>query len=60
MANDLKTINLSHVDQTNESDLNLLQRLVKQNGAEMAVKETGYLSLKPVLQEPIQVKIYLP
>ena len=60
MANDLKTLNLSHVDQTNESDLNLLQRLVKQNGAEMAVKETAYLSLKPVLQEPIQVKIYLP
>ena len=39
MANDLKTINLSHVDQTNKSDLNLLQRLVKQNGAEMVVKK---------------------
>ncbi|MGA9698027.1 MAG: hypothetical protein WBQ67_03705 [Acinetobacter sp.] len=46
MANDLKTINLSHVDQTNESDLNLLQRLVKQNSAEMAVKKDRLLIFK--------------
>jgi len=46
MANDLKTINLSHVDQTNESDLNLLQRLAKQNGAEMAVKKDRLLIFK--------------
>jgi len=46
MANDLKTINLSHVDQTNESDLNLLQRLAKQNGAEMAVKKDCLLIFK--------------
>jgi phage protein D len=39
----LKAITLSHIDQTNESDLNLLQRLAKQNGAEMAVKKDRLL-----------------
>lgn len=43
MTNDLKNIDLSHVDQTNESDLNLLTRLAKQNGAEMAVKKDRLL-----------------
>lgn len=46
MANDLKNIDLNHVDQTNESDLNLLQRLAKQNGAEMAVKKDRLLLFK--------------
>jgi len=46
MTNDLKAINLAHVDQTNESDLNLLQRLAKQNGAEMAVKKDRLLIFK--------------
>lgn len=46
MANDLKNIDLNHVDQTNESDLNLLQRLAKQNGAEMAVKKDRLLIFK--------------
>lgn len=43
MAAALKAIALSHIDQTNESDLNLLQRLAKQNGAEMAVKKDRLL-----------------
>jgi len=46
MANDLKNIDLNHIDQTNESDLNLLQRLTKQNGAEMAVKKDRLLIFK--------------
>lgn len=46
MTADLKAINLAHVDQTNESDLNLLQRLAKQNGAEMAVKKDRLLIFK--------------
>ncbi|WP_445115009.1 contractile injection system protein, VgrG/Pvc8 family [Acinetobacter sp. WZC-1] len=43
MAADLKTIDLNHIDQTNESDLNLLTRLAKQNGAEMSVKKDRLL-----------------
>ncbi|AYA03988.1 hypothetical protein BEN74_15055 [Acinetobacter sp. WCHAc010034] len=43
MTSNLKNIDLSHVDQTNESDLNLLTRLAKQNGAEMAVKKDRLL-----------------
>ena len=46
MANDLKNIDLNHIDQTNESDLNLLQRLAKLNGAEMAVKKDRLLIFK--------------
>lgn len=46
MTAELKAINLAHVDQTNESDLNLLQRLAKQNGAEMAVKKDRLLIFK--------------
>lgn len=46
MTNDLKNIDLNHVDQTNESDLNLLQRLAKQNGAEMSVKKNRLLLFK--------------
>ena len=46
MANYLKNIDLNHIDQTNESDLNLLQRLAKQNGAEMAVKKDRLLIFK--------------
>ena len=43
MTATLKAINLNHIDQTNESDLNLLARLAKQNGAEMAVKKDRLL-----------------
>lgn len=43
MTADLKSINLNHIDQTNESDLNLLVRISKQNGAEMAVKKDRLL-----------------
>ncbi|MGR3976417.1 hypothetical protein FW754_01750 [Acinetobacter sp. 1207_04] len=43
MTATLKSINLNHIDQTNESDLNLLARLAKQNGAEMAVKKDRIL-----------------
>lgn len=46
MTDDLKTINLNHIDQTNESDLNLLARLAKTNGAEMAVKKDRLLIFK--------------
>ena len=46
MTAELKAINLAHVDQTNESDLNLVQRLAKQNGAEMAVKKDRLLIFK--------------
>ncbi|ASN71619.1 putative tail protein [Uncultured Caudovirales phage clone 2F_1] len=46
MTDDLKTIDLVHVDQTNESDLNLILRLAKQNGAEMAVKKDRLLIFK--------------
>ncbi|MBJ8418771.1 contractile injection system protein, VgrG/Pvc8 family [Acinetobacter courvalinii] len=43
MTDDLKNIDLRHVDQTNESDLNLLNRISKQNGAEMAIKKDRLL-----------------
>ncbi|MCH7306595.1 hypothetical protein MMO38_00340 [Acinetobacter sp. NIPH 1852] len=46
MIDELKNIDLNHVDQTNESDLNLLVRLSKQNGAEMAVKKDRLLIFK--------------
>jgi phage protein D len=46
MTADLKAINLNHIDQTNESDLNLLARLAKTNGAEMAVKKDRLLIFK--------------
>lgn len=46
MTNQLKTIDLHHIDQTNESDLNLLARLAKLNGAEMAVKKDRLLIFK--------------
>ncbi|MFV5593645.1 contractile injection system protein, VgrG/Pvc8 family [Acinetobacter junii] len=46
MTTDLKSINLNHIDQTNESDLNLLVRISKQNGAEMAVKKDRLLIFK--------------
>lgn len=46
MTADLKSINLNHIDQTNESDLNLLVRISKQNGAEMAVKKDCLLIFK--------------
>lgn len=46
MTNELKNINLNHIDQTNESDLNLLARISKQNGAEMAVKKDRLLIFK--------------
>lgn len=43
MTEELQQIDLQHIDQTNESDLNLLARLAKQNGAEMAVKKDRLL-----------------
>lgn len=43
MTDQLKAINLRHIDQTNESDLNFLARLSKLNGAEMAVKKDRLL-----------------
>ena len=43
MTETLKSINLNHIDQTNESDLNLLARIAKTNGAEMAVKKDRLL-----------------
>lgn len=46
MTADLKAINLNHIDQTNESDLNLLARIAKTNGAEMAVKKDRLLIFK--------------
>ena len=46
MIDELKSINLNHIDQTNESDLNLLVRISKQNGAEMAVKKDRLLIFK--------------
>ncbi|MDN5644789.1 hypothetical protein ACLIL3_003495 [Acinetobacter radioresistens] len=42
MADDLKKIDLQHIDQTNESDLNLLVRISKQNDAEMVIKKIVY------------------
>ena len=46
MIDELKSINLNHIDQTNESDLNLLVRISKQNSAEMAVKKDRLLIFK--------------
>jgi len=46
MTDDLKRIDLQHIDQTNESDLNLLVRISKQNGAEMAIKKDRLLIFK--------------
>lgn len=46
MTNELQSIDLHHIDQTNESDLNLLARLAKQNGAEMSVKKDKILIFK--------------
>ena len=43
MTATLKSINLNHIDQTNESDINLLARIAKTNGAEMAVKKDRLL-----------------
>ena len=46
MTDELKKIDLQHIDQTNESDLNLLVRISKQNGAEMAIKKDRLLIFK--------------
>ena len=46
MTDELQSIDLHHIDQTNESDLNLLARLSKQNGAEMSVKKDKILIFK--------------
>jgi len=58
MADDLKKIDLQHIDQTNESDLNLLVRISKQNDAEMVIKKIVYEFLKLVPQKLLLVKIY--
>ncbi|WAU72964.1 MULTISPECIES: contractile injection system protein, VgrG/Pvc8 family [unclassified Acinetobacter] len=44
--NELAKINIQHIDQTNESDLNFLRRLAQQNGAEMTVKKGQLLIFK--------------
>lgn len=46
MTDALSGIDLKHVDQTDESDLNLLGRLAKQNGAELSIKEGRLLIFK--------------
>ncbi|WP_336943340.1 contractile injection system protein, VgrG/Pvc8 family [Acinetobacter modestus] len=43
---DLAKIQIQHVDQTNESDLNFIRRLAKQNGAEMTVKKDQLIIFK--------------
>lgn len=43
ITDELANIDLNHVDQTNESDLNFLSRLASQNGAELAVKKDRLL-----------------
>lgn len=39
-------LEIGHIDQTDESDLNFLKRLAKANGAEMAVKKDSVLIFK--------------
>lgn len=46
ITDELSGIDLNHVDQTNESDLNFLTRLARQNGAEMAIKKDRLLIFK--------------
>lgn len=43
ITDELSGIDLNHVDQTNESDINFLSRLAKQNGAELAIKKDRLL-----------------
>ena len=43
---DLANIDLVHIDQTKESDMNMLRRLSKQNGAEMSIKKDRLLIFK--------------
>lgn len=43
MTEDLSSLPLEHVDQTDESDLNLLTRLARVNGAELAIKHGSLL-----------------
>ena len=43
---DLAKLNHAHIDQTDESDLNLLGRLAKQNGAELSIKQGRLLIFK--------------
>lgn len=46
MTGDLSSLPLEHVDQTDESDLNLLTRLARANGAELAIKQGSLLIFK--------------
>lgn len=46
ITNELSGIDLNHVDQTNESDINFLSRLARQNGAELAIKKDRILIFK--------------
>lgn len=43
ISDNLAKINVAHIDQTNESDLNFMQRLAQTNGAEMAIKKDTML-----------------
>ncbi|MEF9955636.1 MAG: contractile injection system protein, VgrG/Pvc8 family [Acinetobacter sp.] len=46
ITNELANIKIQHIDQTNESDLNFLRRLAKQNSAEMTIKKGQLLIFK--------------
>ena len=46
ITKELAELSIQHVDQTNESDLNFLRRLAKQNGAEMTIKKDQLLIFK--------------
>lgn len=46
ITSDLSSIALEHIDQTDESDLNLLTRLARANGAELAIKQGSLLIFK--------------
>lgn len=46
ITSDLSSIALEHIDQTDESDLNLLTRLTRANGAELAIKQGSLLIFK--------------
>lgn len=46
ISKELSDISIQHIDQTNESDMNFLKRLSKQNGAEMTIKKGKLLIFK--------------
>jgi phage protein D len=46
ITSDLSGLTIEHVDQTDESDLNLLTRLARANGAELSIKQGSLLLFK--------------